>query len=183
VGGTGTSIRPNFPDLTEGPTTPDTIWGGNMAVRADVSSAGFVSMPHPAREEPNTPKAVNEFVRRLGQQNTLRGTSIMQRWSTFIRDFQMHKSWILAGISFWARHVSLNHANHSIPPVLWFGAPRYLFRQLLGQAVQIMKCMLSFDEKVIFHALWKVHCCRGYIIEARNMQKEQAAVRQYHYCQ
>ena len=166
------------PGLTEGPTTPDTIWGGNMAVRADVFKRGFrFDASIGPRGAKYAQGSETEFVRRLGQHKYASWHVHNAEVEHFIRDFQMHKSWILArAIRFGRGMYRLNHANHSIPPVLWFGAPRYLFRQLLGQAVQILKCMLSFDGKVFFHALWKFNCCRGYIIEARNMQKEQAAV-------
>jgi len=164
------------PELMEGPTTPDTIWGGNMAIRADVFKRGF------RFDASIGPRGANyamgsetEFVRRLAQHGYTAWHVQKSEVEHFIREYQMQKSWILGrAIRFGRGEYRLNHAGQPITSVLWFGAPRYLYRQLLEQAAQILKCLLRFDEKAFFLARWKFNNYRGYIIEARILCKEQA---------
>ena len=166
------------PELTGGPTTHGRIFGGNMAVRADVFKRGFrfdVSIG---------PRGVNyaqgseaEFVNRLGEHFYTAWHVQNAEVEHFIRQFQMQKSWILGrAIRFGRGQYRLNHATHPVPTVLWFGAPRYLYRQLLEQTATMLKCMISFDQKRFFRARWMLNYFRGILIEARNLEKERAAL-------
>jgi glycosyltransferase involved in cell wall biosynthesis len=174
----GAAFGLTSPELTEGPTDPDKIWGGNMAVRTNVFKLGFrfdASIgPRGANYAMGSETA---FVRKLAQGKYAAWHVHNAEVEHFIRDFQMEKSWILArAIRCGRGHYRLNHGDHSIRTVMWFGVPRYFFRQILEQTVQILKCMLSFDEKGFFRARWEFNFYRGNMIEARTLLKERAAI-------
>jgi len=166
------------PELSGGPTAPGRVFGGNMAVRADVFRRGFrfdVSIGPRGANYAQGSEA--EFVRRLGQQSYTAWHVHNAEVEHFIRQFQMQKSWILGrAIRFGRGQYRLNHATHSISTVRWFGAPRYLFRQLLEQTATMLKYMLCFDQERFFHARWMLNYYRGYIIEARNLHKERVTL-------
>jgi GT2 family glycosyltransferase len=164
--------------VTEGPTTPDYIYGANMAIRSDVFRRGFRFDAFIGPRGANYAMgSETEFVRRLVQHGCTAWLVQKSEVEHFIRDYQMQKSWILGrAIRYGRGQYRLKHANHSIPPVLLFGAPRYLFRQLLEQAEKILKCVLRFDKKAFFLARWEFNYYRGYIIEARNLHKERSAL-------
>jgi len=165
------------PDLTEGPTTADRIFGANLAVRANIFKREF------RFDTSIGPRGANyamgsetDFVRRLVQHGYAAWHVHNAEVEHFIRDFQMRKSWILGrAIRYGRGQYRLNHASHSIPAVLWFGAPRYMFRQILEQTAQMLKCTLRFDQEKFFRARWMFNYYRGNIIEARNLHKERAA--------
>jgi len=163
--------------LTEGPTTPDTIWGGNMAVRAYVFNRGFRFDASIGPRGANYAQgSETEFVRRLVQHGYTAWHVHNAEVEHFIRDFQMQKSWILGrAIRFGRGQYRLNYAENSIPTVSWFGAPRYLFRQILEQTVKMLKCMLSFEKERFFRERWKFNYYRGFIIEARTLRKERSS--------
>jgi len=161
------------PGLTEGPTTPERIFGGNMAVRADVFNRGFrFDVSIGPRGANYAQGSETEFVRRLGQHKYASWHVHKAEVEHFIRDFQMEKSWILArAVRFGRGQYRLNRAVHSTQVVTWFGVPRYLFRQVIEQAVQMLKYMISIEQGKYFRARWNLNCCRGNIIEARNLRK------------
>jgi len=165
--------------LTEGPTTPDTVWGGNMAVRADLFERGFRFDASIGPRGANYAQgSETEFVRRLGQHGFSAWHVHNAEVEHFIREFQMRKSWILGRAIRYGRGMyRLNQADDSTRMITWFGAPRYLFRQILEQAAQLLKCMLRFDKERVFRERWKLNYYRGFIIEARILRKERSAVR------
>lgn len=167
------------PALTEGPTTPDRIFGPNMAVRANVFKSGFrFDVSIGPRGANYAQGSETEFVRRLGQHKYTAWHVHNAEVGHFIRDFQMRKSWILGrAIRFGRGMYRLNHSGHSPRMVSWFGVPRHLFRQLIEQTVQMLKYMLTIDQEKYFRAKWNLNCCRGSIIEARNLCKERAALK------
>jgi len=167
------------PELAEGPTTPDTIWGGNMAIRADVFRRGFRFDASIGPRGANYAQgSETEFVRRLAEQGYTGWHIHNAEVEHFIREYQMQKPWILGrAIRYGRGQYRLNHADDSIRMTTWFGAPRYLFRQIFQQTVQLLKCMLSFEKGRFFRERWKFNYYRGFIIEARTLSKERSAVR------
>jgi glycosyltransferase involved in cell wall biosynthesis len=165
------------PALKEGPTTPDTVWGGNMAVRADVFKRGFRFDASIGPRGANYAQgSETEFVRRMANHGYTAWHVHNAEVEHFIRDFQMQKPWVLGrAIRYGRGQYRLNHAGHSTPMITWFGAPRYLYRQILEQTVQLLKSMLVFDGGRIFRERWKLNYYRGFIIEARTLRKEQSA--------
>lgn len=165
------------PTLTDGPTAHGRIFGGNMAVRADVFKRGFrfdISIGPRGANYAQGSEA--EFVGRLGQNKYAAWHVQNAVVEHFIREYQMQKSWILGrAIRFGRGQYRLNHAARSIPAVLWFGAPRYLFRDLLEKTVKMLKSMLCFDEEKLFRARWHWNYSYGNILEARNLHRERAA--------
>jgi glycosyltransferase involved in cell wall biosynthesis len=165
------------PALTEGPTTPGRIFGPNMAVRADVFKRGFrFDVSIGPRGANYAQGSETEFVRRLGQHKYAAWHVRNAEVEHFIRKYQMRKSWILGrAIRFGRGQYRLNQATRSNSAVLWFGAPRYLFREILEKTAKMLKCMLCFDEKKLFLARWDWNYSYGNIIEARNLHREKAA--------
>ena len=163
------------PELTEGPTMPNRIFGGNMAVRADVFKRGFrFDVSIGPRGANYAQGSETEFVRRLGKHKYAAWHVQNAVVEHFIRDFQMRKSWILGrAIRFGRGQYRLNHSEHSIPMASWFGVPRYLFRDFVEQSGQILVHMLQLHEEKVFHARWKRNYCLGNIKEAWNLRKEQ----------
>lgn len=166
------------PALTEGPTTPERIFGGNMAVRANVFKSGFrFDVSIGPRGTKYAMGSETEFVRRLAQHGYAAWHVHTAEVEHFIRDFQMQKSWILSrAIRSGRGQYRLNHPDHSLRMISWFGVPRYLFRKIIEQAFQMLKCMLSFDEECFFRARWKFNRYRGNIMEARNLHKERTGL-------
>jgi glycosyltransferase involved in cell wall biosynthesis len=163
------------PALTEGRTTPDRIFGPNMAVRANVFERGFrFDVSIGPRGANYAQGSETEFVRRLGQHKYAAWHVHSAEVEHFIRDFQMRKSWILGrAIRFGRGQFRLNHSGHSLRMVSWFGVPRYLFRDFMEQIGQMLVCMLQLNEEKLFHSRWKLNYCLGNIQEAWNLRKEQ----------
>lgn len=166
------------PALTDGPTEPGKIWGGNMAVRANVFQRGF---RFDASIGPRGTKyamgSEAELVRRLTQQGYAAWHVHTAEVEHFIRDFQMQKSWILSrAIRSGRGQYRLNHPDHSLRMISWFGVPRYLFRKIMEQAFQMLKCMLSFDGESFFRARYRFNYYLGNIMEARNLHKERTGL-------
>jgi len=165
--------------LSEGPTTPDLIYGPNMAIRTIVFRNGY---RFDASIGPRGTKyamgSETEFLWRLVKNNYDAWHVHTAEVEHFIRDYQMKKPWILArAIRYGRGHYRLKRADHSIRTVSWGGVPRYLIRQFIEQTVIVMKHMLIFDEEKIFRARWELNYYRGNILEARNLRKEQTSLR------
>jgi L-malate glycosyltransferase len=158
----------------EGPTTPDRIYGGNVAIRSDVFKHGY---RFDASIGPGgTGYAMGsetEFLWRLVKNNYDAWHVHNAEVEHFIRGYQMKKSWILArAIRYGRGQYRVKRANHSIRTVSWGGVPRYLFRQIIEQTVNLLKCILVFDKEKIFRSRWELNYYRGNILEARNLHKE-----------
>ena len=167
------------PDLTDGPAEFGKIWGGNMAIRASVFQRGF---RFDATIGPRGTKyamgSEAELVRRLSQNGYAAWHVHTAEVEHFVRDFQMQKPWVLSrAIRSGRGQYRLNHPDHSLKMASCFGVPRYLFGNILKQAMQVMKSMLRFDGKSFFLARYTFNYYLGNIIEGRNLHKERSGLK------
>jgi glycosyltransferase involved in cell wall biosynthesis len=161
-------------EWTEGPTTPDFVFGGNVAIRSNVFKHGYrfnASIgPGGARYAMGSE---TEFLWRLVKNNYNAWHVHNAEVEHFIREYQMKKPWILSrAIRYGRGQYRVKRADHSIRIVTWFGVPRYYFRLIIEQAVSVLKCVLIFDHEKLFRERWELNYYRGIIMEARKLHKE-----------
>lgn len=156
---------------TEGPTSPESIYGPNMAVRAEIFHEGFRFDPSIGPLGANYAMgSETEFVLRLSRLGHLAWHVADAEVEHFIRDFQLTREWILRrAIRFGRGHYRMTRAEQRSNLSTWQGVPRHLFKQMLVQTALVVKGAASFDEKSVFRARWALNVVRGQIIEARNL--------------
>jgi glycosyltransferase involved in cell wall biosynthesis len=166
------SLSPAFTvtptSLAEGPMDPNHVFGPNMAVRANVFTAGF------RFDESIGPRGANyamgsetEFVRRLAKHGFapwhVRGAVV----DHMIRRFQMQKSWVLRrAVRFGRGSYRMRQIEGRVNMPTWVGVPRYLVREIIRQSLLLGKSALTLHGESAFRARWELNVVRGEIIEA-----------------
>lgn len=163
--------------LEEGPMDAVLVFGPNMAVRTEIFNRGF------RLDATIGPQGANyamgsetEFVTRLAQHGYAAWHVRDAVVEHFIRDSQMHRSWILRrAIRFGRGHYRMTHTDQRSGTPTWFGIPRHLFKQMLVQGALVSKGLLFFHDETIFRARWKFNVLRGQVIEAHNLRCQPAS--------
>lgn len=161
------------PFLLDGPTIPLRIFGPNMAVRTKVFEDGFrFDSSIGPRGKDYAMGSETEFVMRLAQHGHAAWHVHNATVEHFIRNFQMQKSWIFdRAVRLGRGHYRMTRSDLPQSVVTWAGVPRFLFRHMLSQAVELAAALLSFDEEKLFRARWKFNVIRGQMVEAYNLHK------------
>jgi glycosyltransferase involved in cell wall biosynthesis len=167
------------PTLNEGPTTPNKIFGPNMAVRSEVFKEGFrFNTAIGPRGASYAMGSETEFVRRLARNGYAAWHVQAAIVEHFIREYQMERSWILGrAVRYGRGQYRLNHTGPSTSStVSWFGIPRHLFRQLLEQIVLMIVYIMKNDQEKYFLARWNLNFCRGSMLEAWSLRNDRKGV-------
>lgn len=174
----GVTFTISNPLTKEGPTTSHTIFGPNMAVRADVFAAGF-------RFDPNVgPRGVSyamgsetEFLRRLVDRGFRSWYCRDATVEHLIPRSHMRMSWILSrAIRFGRGQYRMAHFQHDPLFPFLLGMPRYILRQIFLEQGRILMALFALDREKLFRARWQLNYLWGQAIEARVMRAEAASV-------
>jgi glycosyltransferase involved in cell wall biosynthesis len=158
------------PAAPEGAMSPHSIYGPNMAVRAQIFHEGFRFDPSIGpRGASYAMGSETEFVLRLARLGHLAWRVPDAEVEHFIRGFQLSRAWILRrAIRFGRGQYHLTRLERRPNTSTWHGVPRQLLKEMLVQTGLVVKGLASFDEKSTFRARWTFNVARGQIIEARN---------------
>jgi glycosyltransferase involved in cell wall biosynthesis len=169
----GVTFALTDPHRPEGPTTPDRIFGPNMAIRNDVFRKGhrFDQSIGP-RDTSYAMGSESQLVRQLMQEGYAAWHCPRAIVEHFIRAAQLKKAWILdRAVRFGRGQYRLNCAT--APQVVkWLGVPRYLYRRILEQGIRVVAASATFQEEKIFSSRWELNRLLGEYIEAKNIQLE-----------
>jgi L-malate glycosyltransferase len=158
------------PALRIGPTTPNTVFGPNMSVRAHIFESG-----HRFDESigPSGPKyamgSESELVRRLVRKG-------MTAWHVhdsvvehLIDKSHMDRSWILQRAICYGRG-QYRLQSHTVPfsRLAWLRGRRQMYRKMGEVLVRMIRAILAGSNARLFEARWELNYLRGQIIEARN---------------
>ena len=165
------------PSLDEGAMNPRLVFGPNMAVRTEVFNRGFRFDAAIGPQGANYAMgSETEFVIRLAQHGYSAWHVRDAVVEHFIRDFQMHRSWILRrALRFGRGQYRLTHTDQRPGTPTWIGIPRHLFKEMLLQGALVLKGLLFFHAETVFRARWKFNFLRGQAIEAYNFRGERAS--------
>ncbi len=160
------------PSMPEGPMAPSAVYGPNMAVRTEIFRQGFRFDPTIGPRRANYAMgSETEFVVRLAKHGHSAWHVRDAEVEHFIRDFQLHRSWILRrAIRFGRGLYRMTHTEQRRQLSTWRGIPRHLFKQLLVQTALVLKGVACFDDETVFRARWTFNVVWGQIIEARNLR-------------
>jgi len=169
----GVSFSLTDPTQREGPTTPDRIFGPNMAIRADVFAKGYRFDATIGPQGINYPMgSESRLVRQLMKDGCAAWHCPGAVVEHFIRAGQLKEEWILQrAVRFGRGQYRLNKAAAN-SAAKWFGVPRYVYRRMIEQAFRVMAAWLTFKKESIFVARWEFNRLLGEYVEARNMTKE-----------
>jgi len=154
--------------LKDGPSTPGTIFGPNMAVRMDVFQRGFRFDPSIGPAGSNYAMgSESELLERLGREGYKAWHVQNAVVEHFVRDFQLEESYALRRS---VRHgrgaYRLHDCRGPEAPVPW-----YVFPRMLKRVFQIAKARLVFDEELLFSAKCDLNFEWGQVFEACRMRR------------
>jgi glycosyltransferase involved in cell wall biosynthesis len=165
------------PSMPEGPMTPGSVYGPNMAVRTEIFRQGFRFDPTIGPQGANYAMgSETEFVVRLARHGHSAWHVPNAVVEHFIRDFQLHRSWILRrAIRFGRGHYRMTHTEERRDISTWRGIPRHLFKQMFVQTVLVLKGLACLDDETVFRARWTFNVMWGQMIEARKLRGQPAS--------
>lgn len=157
------------PDRQAGEVTPNFVWGANMAVRAGLFREGH-------RFNENIGPGPGQYVMGSETEFTMRMADQGHRCyylpdavvAHMVPPEHMQRAWLMrrafrAGRGYWVRW--LCGEDYSGPR--WFGAPRYLYGQLLRDWGHCQWMRLTAGKGEQLRADWVLHKTRGMISQAR----------------
>lgn len=166
IGDPGPVYTLTDPSLADGPVAAQLVFGPNMAIRSSVFASGvrFDCNIGPSGTDYPMGSETELVVRlcRAGHKAWYTKTSLVEH---FIRKEQLTKEWVLLRAIRWGR------GRFRISPhqKLWFGVPRFLFRDLPKELALMALARLAFRRDALFNARWRFNTLRGMAIEARKM--------------
>jgi glycosyltransferase involved in cell wall biosynthesis len=157
------------PCLTEGPTSPGSIFGPNMAVRMEIFARGIRFDPSIGPAGGNyamgSESELLERLGRLGHKAWHAQSAVVEH---FVRDFQLEESWALRrAIRHGRGSYRLQYATMATPP--W---PLYVVPRIIKRLLRIAKASLVSDKKGAFCARCDLNYLWGYLVEARLMRRQ-----------
>ena len=162
------------PDWDEGPIPAVRVYGANMAVRAEVINAGYRfntsigSVGSRYRRGGET-----DFVERL-EKAGFRAWHCKRAVSAhMILKDQMTRKWVLRGaMASGSADYRREFKAYPKSSALLFGFPRYMIREILTQATDLITARFIQDADTAFNERWRLHYLIGRAISARSLYNE-----------
>lgn len=158
-------------DLPDGPTTPHTVFGPNMAVRCDVFQQGVrFDQGIGPRAGSYAMGSETELVRRLSAAGHRAWHVAAARVEHFIRAEQLDRAWILR------RAVNFGRGQYRLDPAppgpRWAGVPRWLCGEVVRRAWRVARWSAAANPRERFRAQWDLAFSWGQMLEARGLAGE-----------
>jgi glycosyltransferase involved in cell wall biosynthesis len=170
----GAAYAVTDPAWAEGPIAASSVWGPNTAIRSAVFKAGidFNSQIGPSGNN-YAQGGDTELTRRLeslGHRAWHVHDAIVEH---FVREEQLDLTWVMRrAIRHGRGEFRLGQINELTSRRILFGAPRYLYKQLVREALSVAVAWLSRNEGDLLQSRWRLNFIRGQIQEARVAFKE-----------
>ena len=158
----------------EGPISPGSVFGTNMAIRSEVFRAGYRFNADIGPRGQNYPMgSETELAVRLVDAGFKAWHCKQAVVEHIIRKFQMNRGWILRrAVKFgrgqyrlWIRYQHVNCKSY-------LGVPRQLLKEMVQQGLNVGHSKLRGDAEKLFHQRWRFNYLLGQAIEARLIQSE-----------
>jgi glycosyltransferase involved in cell wall biosynthesis len=150
----------------EGEILPEMALGPNMAVKKHVFDAGFRFDVSVGPDGSKLYKMGSEtsFMKELSSSGFKCFYSASAKVEHIISEVEMDYEWTLRrGIRVGRGQFDIN-AEHS---KVWFGIPRYLYREYTERLLSVIKACLANDKKSIYTKRWEFNQTRGKWLEAK----------------
>jgi glycosyltransferase involved in cell wall biosynthesis len=157
------------PKLPAGPISPKLVWGPNMAVRQRVFDRGYRFDPGVGPSGTNYAMgSETDFTVRLVEAGFKAWFCPEAVVHHFIRAYQLDRKWILGrAVRFGRGTYRRRLLRQTQTPALWFGVPRYLYRQIGSRALAYSWAAV-FRRPKSFHERWALGRLLGCAIQARE---------------
>lgn len=157
--------------IPEGVYSAGKVWGPNMAIRSNIFSSGysFNTSVGPDGSSAYIMGSETELTKRLeegGYASIYLPKPLVYHQ---IREEQLELDW-LYGRAFRAGRGAANIQNEVGFPLV-FGVPRYLFRQLINNFIQITRAKIACNRYNLFDSTIKLHITRGMIYQYYSKAK------------
>jgi glycosyltransferase involved in cell wall biosynthesis len=170
----GAAYAVTDPTWAEGPIAASSVWGPNTAIRSAVFKAGI---DFNAQIGPSGSNYVQggdtELTRRLeslGHRAWHVHDAIVEH---IVREEQLNLAWVMRrAIRHGRGEFRLGQVNELTSRRMLFGAPRYLYKQLVREAVNVALAGVLRREGDLLQSRWRYNFTRGQIQEARVVSKE-----------
>lgn len=162
--------------MADGPTIPDSVYGPNMAVRAQIFGQGLRFDPSIGpRGSSYAMGSETEFVARLARAGHRCWHVADAEVEHFIREYQLEQRWIFGrAIRFGRGHYRLTYREQPSHASTLRGVPVDLLKEMVVQSLLFVKAVASLDRESAFRARWSFNLLRGSAIEARARHRESA---------
>jgi L-malate glycosyltransferase len=173
----GSILAITDPAWEEGPIAPTLLFGPNMAVRSEVLQAGyrFDASLGPAGQSYRMGEDT-DFVQRVGLAGFRAWHCKRAVVAHMIRKSQMNKQWILRRAYPFGRASYVREFRESPTfPSLLLGMPRYMFREILTQAIRLGRARLNREADTVFRERWQLQYLVGRLVEGRSVHKKEKA--------
>jgi glycosyltransferase involved in cell wall biosynthesis len=160
------------PAWEEGPILPLWVYGPNMAIRPKVFEAGHrFDVNLGPRGSDYQQGDETEFLERIAR-------SGFRCWhcknvvvAHIIRKHQMTKQWLLRrAIPIGRAEFKRDFGEQDLPPAL-LGVPRYIIREILIQALRIVRVAVSRNRNHILKERFRLNCLIGGALGGRDLYK------------
>lgn len=171
------SLGPTFtlspPTLKDGLSVPENTFGTNYAIRGALFQAGHrFDVEIGPRGTSYAMGSETQFIRKLFREGHAIWHSndvVVEHW---VEAEKLNKAWVLKRAQRYGRgQYRLEMEGHDEVVSSWFGIPRYMFRQLPSQYLQVLKAKLEGDPRRAFESEWQLMVTLGTFQEARIMAK------------
>jgi glycosyltransferase involved in cell wall biosynthesis len=172
----GVSFAIHPPGLREGPTRPAMVFGGNVAIRAEVFRNGFTFDPTIGpRPAPYAMGSESELIRRLDSEGLGIWCCEKAVVQHLIPRSHLDVSWILER----ARHcgrAQFRFGDDRRNRPVWLGLPRWIYRAVAAEILNGARAVLAGDEARLLQARWEMHLLFGISSEARKSNRAKRTV-------
>ena len=174
VGNLSVTFALTDPELTEGPTESQNLFGLNLAIRAAVFKSGvcFDTSIGPQGNHYAMGSETELLLRlaRQGQKAWHVQNAVVEH---FIRESHLNKSWVLRRAIRYGRGIyRLSKATDQVAVPGWLVVPRHPYIRLFTSGVRLARTYFSRNRQDAFIARWEFNYFLGNVIEMRISRRK-----------
>jgi len=151
------------------------IWGANMVIRREIFNKGYTFNSAIGPDGTNNYAMGSEtsftlMLEREGYKCWFEPSCIVKH---IIKESQMSAQWVLSRATRFGRGEAkkLNVIEEKNKNVFLFGAPRYLYRKIFDQYINLCIEKLFFKKELAFKTQWEINFLKGVLIGFRDKMR------------
>jgi glycosyltransferase involved in cell wall biosynthesis len=162
------------PSWVEGPIAPDSVYGTNMAIRAQIFAAGHrFDVGIGPRSRSYAMGSETELTLRLAKAGFKSWHCKQAIVEHIIRKFQIDRAWILGrAIRYGRGKYRLGVQYENVNRKKCLGIPGYLIKEVLKKGMALGRARFRGDPAELFEKRWVFNYLLGQAIEARLIHRE-----------